>query len=284
MAVRDDFPPDPPPDPKRLTRRRFLVIGGVGVAGAAAGAAAALALRDGDQPAAAPATTADHSQHQPAATTATTGRPVSLAGAKPWSDPDSWPRGGVPGPGDVAVVKRRIVLDTDAKVAGVTVEPGGELLFHPSVSHRLESTGNVVVQGRLVMRPASAAVDQLLVFTGVDEGRMVGGGMDVVKGDVGLWVMGAGVLELAGTPRRAWTRLSGAVGAGTARLPLADAPTGWRPGDEVVVAPTLAPDQGESWKAYPAAPSPWTGRPAPPTRRWTCSPTPGRAGSRRPRS
>jgi hypothetical protein len=86
----------------------------------------------------------------------------------------------------------------------------------------------------------------------VDEGRMVGGGMDVVKGDVGLWVMGAGVLELVGTPRRAWTRLSGAVGAGTARLPLADAPTGWRPGDEVVVAPTLAPDQGESWKAYSA--------------------------------
>jgi hypothetical protein len=134
----------------------------------------------------------------------------------------------------------------------VTVEPGGVLLFHPSASHRLESSGNVVVEGRLVMRPASAAVDQLLVFTGVDEGRMVGGGMDVVKGDVGLWVMGAGVLELVGTPRRAWTRLAGAVGAGTARLPLADAPTGWRPGDEVVVAPTLAPDQGEAWKAYSA--------------------------------
>jgi G8 domain len=253
MAVRDDWEPDHQPDPKRLTRRRFLVIGGVGVAGAAAGAAAALALRDDGRPAAAPATTADHSQHQAGTgTTATTGRPVSLAGARPWSDPDSWPKGGVPGPGDVAVVSRRIVLDTDAKVAGVTVEPGGELLFHPSVSHRLESTGNVVVKGRLVMRPASAAVDQLLVFTGVDEGRMVGGGMDVVKGDVGLWVMGAGVLELVGTPRRAWTRLSGAVGAGTARLPLADAPTGWRPGDEVVVAPTLAPDQGDSWKAYSA--------------------------------
>jgi hypothetical protein len=240
-------------DPKRLTRRRFLVIGGVGVAGAAAGAAAAMALRDDQRPAAAPATTADHRQHQPGAgTTATSGRPVSLAGAKPWSDPDSWPKGRVPGPGDVAVVGRRIVLDTDAKVAGVTVEPGGALIFHPSASRRLESTGNVVVQGRLVMRPASAAVDHLLVFTGVDEGRMVGGGMDVVKADVGLWVMGAGVLELVGTPRRAWTRLNGAVGAGTARLPLADAPTGWRPGDEVLVAPTLAPDQGEAWKAYSA--------------------------------
>jgi G8 domain len=261
MAVRDDPPPDPRPDPfaeaearQRLTRRRFLVIGGVGVAGVAAGAAAALAFRDDAGPAAAPATTAvDHSQHQSTGgTTATSGRPVSLAGAKPWSDPGGWPKGRVPGPGDVAVISRRIVLDTDAKVAGVTVEPGGVLLFHPSASHRLESSGNVVVEGRLVMRPASAAVDQLLVFTGVDESRMVGGGMDVVKGDVGLWVMGAGVLELVGTPRRAWTRLAGAVGAGTARLPLADAPTGWRPGDEVVVAPTLAPDQDEAWKAYSA--------------------------------
>ena len=111
----------------------------------------------------------------------------------------------------------------------------------------------MVVEGRLVMRPASAEVDHLLVFQGVDEGRMVGGGMDVVKADVGLWVMGAGTLDLAGTARRAWTRLTGAVAAGTTRLALQDAPTGWRPGDELLVAPTLAPDQPDNWKAYSAA-------------------------------
>ena len=153
----------------------------------------------------------------------------------------------------MAVVTRRIVLDTDARVAGVTVEPGGELIFQPSASRALHSTGNVVVKGRLVMRPASAEVDHLLVFEGVDEGRMVGGGMDVVKADVGLWVMGAGTLDLAGTGRRAWTRLTGAVAAGTTRLTLKDAPTGWRPGDELLVAPTLAPDQADNWTAYSAA-------------------------------
>jgi len=236
---------------RRLSRRRFLVVGGAVGAVGVAGAAAALASRDGGG-AAAP-TTVDHSQHQPAASpTATTGRPATVAGAKPWSDPDTWPKG-VPGRGDVAVVTRRIVLDIDARVAGVTVEPGGELIFQPSASRALHSTGNVVVKGRLVMRPASAEVDHLLVFEGVDEGRMVGGGMDVVKADVGLWVMGAGTLDLAGTGRRAWTRLTGAVAAGTTRLTLKDAPTGWRPGDELLVAPTLAPDQADNWTAYSAA-------------------------------
>ncbi|HET6747994.1 MAG TPA: G8 domain-containing protein [Actinomycetes bacterium] len=239
------------PEPKRLSRRRFLVVGGAVGAVGVAGAAAALASRDGGGTAA--PTTVDHSQHQPAASsTATTGRPATVAGAKPWSDPDTWPKG-VPGRGDVAVVTRRIVLDTDARVAGVTVEPGGELIFQPSASRTLHSTGNVVVKGRLVMRPASHEVDHLLVFEGVDEGRMVGGGMDVVKADVGLWVMGAGTLDLAGTGRRAWTRLTGAVAAGTTSLTLKDAPTGWRPGDELLVAPTLAPDQADNWTAYSAA-------------------------------
>ncbi|HEU4398848.1 MAG TPA: G8 domain-containing protein [Actinomycetota bacterium] len=239
------------PEQKRLSRRRFLVVGGAVGAVGVAGAAAALASRDGGGTAA--PTTVDHSQHQPAASsTATTGRPATVAGAKPWSDPDTWPKG-VPGRGDVAVVTRRIVLDTDARVAGVTVEPGGELIFQPSASRTLHSTGNVVVKGRLVMRPASHEVDHLLVFEGVDEGRMVGGGMDVVKADVGLWVMGAGTLDLAGTGRRAWTRLAGAIAAGTTSLTLKDAPKGWRPGDELLVAPTLAPDQADNWTAYSAA-------------------------------
>jgi hypothetical protein len=259
MAVRDDPTPDPGElsgkalQRRRLTRRRFLVVGGAGLVGAAAGAAAALAIKGDDHPAAAPVTRAGHDHQQPPETTVASRPQVNVAGAKPWSDPDSWPRGGVPGTGDVAVVSRRILLDTDATVAGVTVKPGGELIFDPSASHTLASTGNVVVEGRLVMRPASAAVDQLLVFEGVDESRMVGGGMDPVSSDVGLWVMGAGALDLAGTPRRPWTRLGGAVAAGIGTLALTDAPAGWRPGDEVIVTPTLPPDQEDNWKAYSPA-------------------------------
>jgi hypothetical protein len=246
-----EVPDDRAADRGRLSRRRFLAVGGAVGAVGVVGAAAALAARDGGG-AAAPTTQAGH-EHQPApAPTASTARPTKVAGARPWSDPDSWPRG-VPGPGDVAVVSRRIVLDTDARVAGVSIEPGGELIYQPNASRSLRSTGNVVVKGRLVMRPASAAVDHLLVFEGVDEARMVGGGMDVVKGDVGLWVMDAGVLDLVGPGRRAWTRVTGAVAAGTARLSLTDAPTGWRPGDELLVSPTLPPNQPDNSTAYSSA-------------------------------
>jgi hypothetical protein len=235
------------PDGNRLSRRRFLLVGGAVGAAGVAGVAGALAARDGGtEPTAATGVQPGH-DHQ--AATTTTGPSRTVAGARRWSDPDAWAKG-VPGRGDVAVVSRRIMLDRDVKVAGVVVEPDGELIFDPSVSRSLESTGNVVVEGRLVMRPASAAVDHELRFLDVNEARFVGGGMDVKEADVGLWVMGGGVLDLQGAARRAWTRASGAVAEGTTRLTLQDAPSGWRPGDELVIAPTLPPDAGDNFNAY----------------------------------
>jgi hypothetical protein len=254
-------PPEQPPDQtpeaapaagRRWSRRQVLVAGGaVGVSGLA-GAAWALAARDRGP--ATPATTAppahDHATTTPAATSHATG----VAGARRWSDPDTWPKGkGVPGPRDVAVIDRRVVLDQDARVAGVTVQPGGELIWEPAAGRTLESSGNVVVKGRLVMQPASPTVDHALVFRDVHERRFVGGGMDVLDTDVGLWVMEAGVLDLQGTARRAWTRVTGAVPAGATTLTLRDAPTGWRQGDELVITPTLPPTGDDSFNGYDTA-------------------------------
>jgi hypothetical protein len=247
MAGTDDTTPGrrprrTPEQQRVYTRRRFLVAGAAAGVVGAAGAAAALVTGNGrDTASVTPATQPGNGHHHSApGPTASSGRPVSLAGARPWSDPDTWP-GGVPGKGDVAVISKRVVLDVDAEVAGVTVEQGGELVFQPTVSRTLQSTGNVVVEGRLVMRPASASVNHLLVFQGVDEQRMVGGGMDVLDTDVGLWVMGAGVLDLQGSAKLPWTRVAGPVDAGSATLKLQDAAEGWEPGDEVVVTPTLPP-------------------------------------------
>ena len=113
----------------RLTRRGFLVASGVG---------------SGSVP------------------TSTTVAGRRAAGAQApagnrWSDPASW-SDGVPGPDRVAVVTKPIILDADVRVAGVVVEPDGQLHFDPQASHRLESAGNVVVRGRLVMQPASPDV------------------------------------------------------------------------------------------------------------------------------
>jgi len=262
MAEREPTPTEPTPagptpdgsggdGPRRLNRRALLIGGAVGGV-AVAGAALASALgRDEVSPA---AERHAHSQAVPAPTsTSAAGRPA-VAGA-PWSDPKSWPDG-VPGEGDVAKISKTIVLDQDARVAGVEVGPEGRLVFDPAAGRQLESTGNVVVKGQLVMQPASAAVEHRLTFTGVRESRFAGGGMDVKDSDVGLWVMDRGTLDLKGASKLSWTRAAGALAAGTTRITLQQDPTGWRKDDELVVTPTAAPtdpDSDDSTKAYDTA-------------------------------
>lgn len=165
-----------------------------------------------------------------------------------WSAPATWAGGQVPADGDSVVVAAGtdVVYDVAARrVDGAVVEAGAALRFDPNASAALSSSANVVIEGRLTMRPANAAVVQLLQFTGVNEAAFVGGGMVPLATDVGLWVMHDGQLDLAGTPRSGWLRLAGGIAAGATGATLDAAPTGWRAGDEIVVAPTESPTVGE---------------------------------------
>jgi hypothetical protein len=81
---------------------------------------------------------------------------------------------------------------------------------------------NVVVEGTLRMRAGAT-----LMFVDVDEGAFEGGGMDVIGTDVGLWVMGAGRLDVQGTPVQGWNRTGEHAT--------------WRPEHEYVIAPHDAP-------------------------------------------
>lgn len=173
--------------------------------------------------------------------------PAGAATAR-WHDPATWPSGQVPGPTDIATVLGAVVIDANASVAGVVIPAGASLTFDESASVTLESTGNVIVDGRLVMRPPST-VTHRLVFVGVIESRFVGGGLDPVATDVGLWVMGSGVLDVAGAPKRAWTRATGSLAAGTTAVTVADLPDGWAAGDEIVVVPT-EPSTGNNRDPY----------------------------------
>jgi G8 domain len=223
---------------KRLSRRHFLILAGAAAASGALAAVRSLAWpKGGARPLSAESTTTTVSQNEAAVATSAPAVSGNL-----WSDPASWSNG-VPGPDQVAVVTKAVVLDRDVQVAGVVVKRGGKLTFDPTTSRRLESVGNVVIEGRLAMRPASAAVQHRLVLTGARESKFAGGGMDVLDSDVGLWVMGSGVLELAGAPKLAWTRVTGAVAAGATTITLGADPAGWRPGDEIVLTPTLGPKE-----------------------------------------
>ncbi len=143
-----------------------------------------------------------------------------------------------PGPDDVAVITRDVILHADQRVSGLIIEDGGHLSFAPGASVTLQSTGNIVVRGRLTMRPHPSAVHRI-AFLGVNEDAFVGGGMDVLESDVGLWVVGDGSIDLAGSPRRPWIRAAGDVPSGATEIEVAEDPDGWQAGDEIAITPTL---------------------------------------------
>ena len=217
--------PSQPPS-QHPTRRRVLQGIGIGAAGAAATAAGlpqwALSALSSPSP-------------------RVTGRTPPGYEAFLWSDPRSWDGGKVPGPGDIAVVKRPVVLDRDVvAVKGLRIHRSGSLVFPPGTSTQLHSVGNAVVDGQLVMRPAGSDVAHVLRFTGADEQKFTGGGMEVLENDVGLWVVGKGVVDAAGSPKRAWTRATGPLAKGATSVTVADA-SGWQVGDHLAITPTTRP-------------------------------------------
>ncbi len=158
-----------------------------------------------------------------------------------WSDPATWGTAGVPRPGTVVAIDFPVRLDRDVQVAGLHIACGGRLVLDPAKSVSIRSTGNVEVCGVLEMRPNGPKVEHLLRFEGIDERKFVGGGMDIVPTDVGLWLHEDGQLDLRGTPRTAWVRADGSLAPGTRTLRLAASPVGWQVGDELVVTPTGSP-------------------------------------------
>jgi len=132
--------------------------------------------------------------------------------------------------GDVTLVRGPVGL------SGKTVPPGHTLRFDPSRNVTLELRGNLVVRGTLEMKP-NRGVTHTLRFVGIDERAFVGGGMDVLPTDVGLWVMGKGRLDIHGRSRAGWNRTG--------------ADPSWRSGDRILTSPfaqgdftTFAPQPG----------------------------------------
>jgi hypothetical protein len=189
-----------------------------------------------------------------AATTVTIApRPVTSAVSGTWSGPGTWSSGESPGPNDVVTIAagHTVTVDTAAAARGITIRPGATLVFAPETAVTVESSRNVVVEGRLTMRPASPAVTHVLRFVGIDERNFVGGGDNVLDSDIGLWIVGAGKLDAVGSSKTSWTRDAAPVAAGATTIELQEPPTGWQPGDEISIAPTEHPGVGNpSWNGF----------------------------------
>jgi hypothetical protein len=220
-----------------VTRRHLLVAGGA----VGAGYLATRAFIGGDDaPTTAPVTSASGTP-----STGSSGAPPAVDGAR-WSDPETW-GGSVPGPADRAVVSSDVLLDVDARVAGVEILEGASLVFDPAASRHLASSQNIVVAGRLVMRPDDVGVVHRVELVDVDEGRFEGGhSEEPMDTDVGVWVVGAGILDAVGAPKTAWTNLAEGASPGADSVVVDDA-TGWEVGDEVVITPTEPTTVDEHW-------------------------------------
>ncbi len=128
---------------------------------------------------------------------------------------------GLGGRADVWQIRGTVRLDTH------TVRAGRTLRFNPNLSTTLVMRGNLVVRGTLEMRPGPG-VTHTLRFEGIDEDDFVGGGMVVLGSDVGLWVVGAGRLNIRGDRRAGWNRTG-------------SDPT-WRRNHEILTTPFAAGD------------------------------------------
>jgi hypothetical protein len=128
------------------------------------------------------------------------------------------------------VVRERVLISEDqAFPDGVVIPADESWVLDPEASITITAFGNVEVLGELVMQPSSPDIEHVLRFEGVDESAFVGGGMDPVPSDVGLWVMGDGQLLIEGEEKTAWGY---------------EYDPAWV-GDEVVAAPNTQGDYSE---------------------------------------
>ncbi len=166
---------------------------------------------------------------------------ISSASSGSWSAPATWKGGNVPQATDAVNIGagHNIIADgPNLEVAGMTINANASLEFLPASSVTLTSSHNVIVQGVLKMHPATPLVTHFLHFIGVNEGNFQGGGMTPIDNDIGLWVIGAGKLDLTGTAKSGWLRATASIKKDDKELTLESAPAGWQAGDEIAFTPT----------------------------------------------
>lgn len=127
------------------------------------------------------------------------------------------------------------IFSTDVTLTDV-LEVEGTLTLDPTKNITLSTNKNILVTGKLISNP-NPDVIHTIRFTGVDENKFVGSGMDVLDSDIGLWVMGAGQLDLQGAEKTGWTNQRVPILSGDTRLDC-NLVKGWQPGDELMVTPT----------------------------------------------
>jgi cell migration-inducing and hyaluronan-binding protein len=151
-----------------------------------------------------------------------------------WSDPATWPNRKVPAAGEKVIIgkDKNVVLDVSPPaLGGLSID--GKLTFADNADLEL-TTEWIMLHGELAIgteaRPHTRKAT--ITFTDNVKGEDVMAGM----GDRGIMLSG-GTLNLHGDRTNAWTKLASTANAGATSIQVLDA-SGWRVGDEIVLAST----------------------------------------------
>ena len=171
------------------------------------------------------------------------GAEAAEAGIKPsrWSDPASWPNGALPAAGDKVTIDsgREVILDiSPPALGGLTLN--GTLRFADTADLEL-TTEWIMLHGELQIGTEAKPYKHkaTITLTNTVKGEELMG-----MGDRGIMLSG-GTLNLHGTQRNTWTQLAVTAAAGSTSIRVGNA-SGWRVGDEIVLASTdFDPRQAE---------------------------------------
>ncbi|HSG33145.1 MAG TPA: G8 domain-containing protein, partial [Sphingomonadaceae bacterium] len=168
-------------------------------------------------------------------------RPAAMTAMR-WSDPAAWPDGKVPGEGAAVIIERdmAVVLDVSPPVLrSLTIH--GKLSFADERDLELQTDWIYVPGGELEIGTEGNPHRHNASITLTD--NVPGEDLNTM-GDRGIMLMG-GTLTLHGNRDHSWTRLARTAEKGATRIEVLDA-SGWRVGDEIVLASTdFNPRQAE---------------------------------------
>src|SRR5690349_810567 len=87
-----------------------------------------------------------------------------------WSAKSTWEGEVLPGLNDTVIINHTVTLNQNATVAAITVTASGVLKFATTKGKKtLQSSGNIVIQGLLQMKPAASTDTHVIRFINVDE-------------------------------------------------------------------------------------------------------------------
>jgi Ca2+-binding RTX toxin-like protein len=157
-----------------------------------------------------------------------------------WSNPSTWQNGIVPGNGARVLIPIGVEVTVNGVIAARlhTVRIDGTLKFSTTANSELRvdtmiGTGSSLFEMGSAAQPIPTSVTARLLIT--DNGP-IDRNWDPFGISRGL--ISHGSVSMHGAVRASHVTLLGGAFAGTSQLALASVPTGWRPGDSIVVAGT----------------------------------------------